>query len=395
VAFRLRMPAQIGDWLADLAGSDPESAAEVGAALLALASAEPVPGPPLVTARDEPDAAGLREPADPREALNVSYQQLLEGLHPVRRLMSDVITAVAAADEALGQARLSADADPVQIAAAEDRLAQVRRDRETLARTSQRLQASVDAFRTQKETAKAVATAAEARLRIEQALAAAGLDPDEHELGDAEKLQDEATVSLESTRTYAATLMAALAGDDEHEPAPAPSPDEADVRELRADRLGADIRVLFAAEPPGTITVLTVLEGAGAVRDHRDDAIGVAGQLLAEIRAAGWPPDADPASPEFDAPGSFLERFFPAAAGDVAERAAALASAVSLASLRDRQDLSADQVAGRAGSGPDRILSIERKPEHASASELAAYARALGGTLRLTISLDGEDHRLG
>jgi hypothetical protein len=30
VAFRLRMPAQIGDWLADLAGADPESATEVG-----------------------------------------------------------------------------------------------------------------------------------------------------------------------------------------------------------------------------------------------------------------------------------------------------------------------------------------------------------------------------
>jgi hypothetical protein len=31
MAFRLRMPAEIGDWLAELAGSQPEAAAEVGA----------------------------------------------------------------------------------------------------------------------------------------------------------------------------------------------------------------------------------------------------------------------------------------------------------------------------------------------------------------------------
>jgi hypothetical protein len=393
VGFRLRLPAQVADWLAGLADSEPESAAEVGAALLALISAASVPGPPLVTAGD----GGLREPVDAREAVDASYQQLLDGLQTVRRLMADVITAVAAADDALGQARLSPDADPAEIAAAEDRLSRVRQDRETLARTSQRLKASVDAFRTQKETLKAVATAAEARLRIEQALGAAGLGPDERELAEAEQWHGEATVSLQNTRTYAATLTAALAGaDGQKAPAPPPSPPETDVRELRADRLGADIRVLFAAEPAGTITVLTVLEGAGAIRDHRDDAIGVASELLAEIRARGWPPDDDdPAGPEFDVPSSFLQRFFPAAAGDITARAEALARAVGLASLRERQDLSADQVAALAGSVPDRILFVERKPERASAGELAAYARALGGTLRLTISLDGEDYRLG
>jgi hypothetical protein len=52
MGYRLRMPAEIADWLAGLASSEPEAAAEVGAALVALMGAATVPGPPLVTAAD-------------------------------------------------------------------------------------------------------------------------------------------------------------------------------------------------------------------------------------------------------------------------------------------------------------------------------------------------------
>jgi hypothetical protein len=447
VAFRLRMPAQIGDWLADLAGADPESAAEVGAALLALAAGAALPGPPLVTGRepaDRTDDAGLRAAMDAREALDVSYQRLLEGLQRVRREVADVATAVRAADDALGRARLVPDADPAQLAAAEERIAGLRRDRDAVASTSQRMQAAVDAFRTRKETAKALAAAAEARLRIEEALAAAGLDPAEGELSSTARRHDEAEVSLTRTRTYAATLTAHLADDqgtqpdarprssnqpEMRQPSPAepdvrkysqddgdrqkPGPDEADarepssdgdgLRELRADRLGADIRVLFAEEPAGTITVLAVLEGA-AIRDHRGEALSLAAGLLAAIRAGGWPPPGWPpaddddhhdADMEFDAAGPFLARFFPYASGHVAARAADLGTAVSLASLREQRGLSVTELASRAGTIPDRLMFAERKLEHASVPEVAAYVRALGGSLRLTASIDGLDYRLG
>ncbi len=48
----------------------------------------------------------------------------------------------------------------------------------------------------------------------------------------------------------------------------------AGLLELRADPLGADIRILFAVEPPGTATLLAVLDGADAIscaprRGHR------------------------------------------------------------------------------------------------------------------------------
>ena len=37
-------------------------------------------------------------------------------------------------------------------------------------------------------------------------------------------------------------------------------------------------------------TILAVLEGEGAVRVHRDTALSLAGDLLADIRAGKWPP---------------------------------------------------------------------------------------------------------
>src|ERR1700733_1697373 len=88
MAYRLRMPAEIGDWLAELAGAAPEAAAEVGAALLALMHANAIPGPPLVIDPDEPVAA----PVDLRESLDLTYQQLLENLQLVRREIADVTT---------------------------------------------------------------------------------------------------------------------------------------------------------------------------------------------------------------------------------------------------------------------------------------------------------------
>ena len=47
-------------------------------------------------------------------------------------------------------------------------------------------------------------------------------------------------------------------------------------------------------QPPGTLTLLAVLEGQDAIHAHRDRAIGLAGDLLAEIRAEDEPEDESP-----------------------------------------------------------------------------------------------------
>ena len=74
----------------------------------------------------------------------------------------------------------------------------------------------------------------------------------------------------------------------------------AGLLELRADPLGTDARILLAVEPADTVTLLAVLDGSAAVSEHRHLAISLAGELLTELRATGWPRDQDSA----DGPGS-------------------------------------------------------------------------------------------
>ena len=103
------------------------------------------------------------------------------------------------------------------------------------------------------------------------------------------------------------------------------------VLELRADPLGRDVRLLLAVEPADAVMLLAVLDGEDAIAEHRSQAIQLAGDLLSDIRAGTWPP-ADAASASdleltFADAATFLERFFPAASGAIAERAAALPAA--------------------------------------------------------------------
>jgi hypothetical protein len=385
MAYRLRMPAEIGDWLAELAGSAPEAAAEVGAALLALMHADAIPGPPLVLDPDEP----VPVPVDPRESLDLTYQQLLENLQLVRREIADMTTQRSGLLVALADA----DLDP-EIRTALDRQLAAAQELETvLGRRSHRLQVLVDAFRTQKETAKALATAAEAQARIQQAVAE--LAPAEAAGPDPEAVDRSATESAERAERLQAEAMRLLGIlRDADGPVSASSADrpESDVLELRPDPLGSDVRILFAEEPTGTVTLLTVLEDADAVDEHRDTAIRLASELLELIRDEGWPT----ASLQFEDGDSVVARFLPGRGPDLAARAAALSTAVTLATLREHAGLTASELAQRAGLDEYFVKIIEAHSlRHADVETVAAYARALGGTLRATISLDGTDYRIG
>lgn len=376
MAYRLRMPAEIGDWLAGFAGSEPEAAAETGAALLALMAADAIPGPPLVTDPAEPG----REPADPRELLDYQYQRLLDDTSRLRRELAD------AAAERDRTARLLAAADPGSPLRdhLERRLQAAQRLTDALGERGRFVQRHLDAFRAQKETAKAHVTAEETRVRIQEALQAAGLSEDGDDMpADPYLGASEATARLEQVRAAAFRLLGIdpAAGQ-------AASRRGADIRELRADPLGSDTRILFAEEPAATVTLLAVLEDEAAVAEHREAALELATGLLAEIRDDGWPAD----SLDFAEGDDFVARFFAGRGPDLSRRAAALGSATSLARLRGA-GLSATALARRAGLRPDIIMSIDRRPiRHADVARVAAYARALGGTLRLTIDLDGEEH---
>ena len=88
MGYRLRMHDEIRDWLRDLRGTEPELARLVGEAVLAMLDAGENLGPPLVV----PLESVLRQPDDPREALDYSYQRQLETLQTVRRSVADVAT---------------------------------------------------------------------------------------------------------------------------------------------------------------------------------------------------------------------------------------------------------------------------------------------------------------
>jgi hypothetical protein len=162
--LRLRMSAEIGDWLADLCSSEPFTASEVGAALVAVMDAPDVSALAFVT---EPGAA-----RDPREALDYAYQSLLEGLQHVRRKAAGAATAAALLEQMVSERESHPSADQAELASLRQRLADAKRDESDLIARNQRLEQDTDAFRTAKETAKAMYTAAEASLRIRDAVEA-------------------------------------------------------------------------------------------------------------------------------------------------------------------------------------------------------------------------------
>jgi hypothetical protein len=390
------MTAELGDWLTELGGSSPAVAAEVGAALVAVMESADPAGLAIV----EPSA----QSADPRETADYAYRHLLESLQRMRRRVADAATTRMRLSLTLDERR-GVGADAAEIADLEANLVAAQQGEEVLTEQSQRLHQQVDAFRTATESAKAVYTAAEARLRIAEALEAAGDEPDDdldqlaEDLRVAERklwaAQSEATVGvIGQPPVQAGTEHPAAAephGLPEPPPAQRPNPPPPPqpvvvpapgLLELRADPLGSDIRILFALEPADTATLLAVLEGPEALSEHRLEAIRLSSKLLTEIRDGGWPNDIDEVV--LGDAGAFLARFFPADDGSIISRASVLAETRPLSKLRADLQLTIGDVAARSGLDADRVAEIETEGlRTAQVHEAVALARVLGARLEL------------
>jgi hypothetical protein len=404
---QLRMTAELRVWVVELGRSEPLAAAEVGAALVAvLASVEPS-GLAIV---DQPRYSAGQITDDPRATADRAYQQQLELLQVLRRRVADVATARRAAELAVSiQQASGADAGSLAILA--ERLASAQQREAALSRLSQRLQLQVDGFRSAKETAKARFTAAEASLRVAEAVEALGgePDPDLAQRRTDYRAADDRLRALPASATDTLGRIRQVVDQAEAEhPPPADSPMPAPARhqptadspkppphppqpraepapgllELRADPLGSDIRILLAVEPADTVTLLAVLEGPEAVSQHGARAITLAGHLLTEIRHDGWPADLDEVV--LADPDEFVARFFPTDDGSIARRADVLAATTPLGRLRGDLRLTIEEVAARSGLSAHRVAAIERDGlRTARVHEAVALARALDARLEL------------
>jgi len=241
MGYRLQMPAEIYDWLADLRDSDPPAAAVALQALATLAATGHYLGRPLVALVD-----GRPRPEDLPSALDVRYQTRLESLTGLRRQVAEAATRRKELELLLAKPDWAQDTD------LQWRLALAQQEEERRIVASQREQAKLDAFRTRKEILKAALTAAQADQLI---------DPD----GGAAKL-DQVTRQVEQ----AADLEPPAEG----------------LLELRPGAPAENgIRILFAVEPPGTALLLAVLDGVETIRDRYHEAIRLASEALTEARA--------------------------------------------------------------------------------------------------------------
>jgi phage shock protein A len=395
MARRLRMSAELDDWLAELCTFQPASAAEVGAAVVSVMTAGSLSALPIV---GEPAAGSV----DPREQADHLYQSLLEALQPVRRESAEAATDRKHWAIRVQEAEDAGRPDEVR-AQLRRRLDDAERRERALTERSQRMQLEVDAFRTTKETAKAMYTAAEATVRIHDAMGAATGDrsvaDDNDELAAHRRALAAAQVHLQAVAAQASQTLRKLqeeraprAGQDERRPPPPPRP-ATGLLELRADPLGRDVRLLLAVEPADAVMLLAVLDGEDAVAEHRAQAIELAGDLLTDVRTGDWPPQdalrAADLEVTFADAATFLARFFPSDSGAIAERAATLAAAESLASLRGSNGMSLADLSVETGISEDRLRLIEAGGLRlAQVHEAVAYVRALGGRLTLTADLD-------
>ncbi len=140
--------------------------------------------------------AALDKREDPRQTLDLSYEQQLENLTKVKRAVADVATArkrveiqaeqiksqgdklaeqakqaLAQGNEPLAREALTRrEAIATQLKDLDAQHAQIVEQEDKLTATAQKLQTEVEAFRTRKETIKATYTAAEASAHVSEAV---------------------------------------------------------------------------------------------------------------------------------------------------------------------------------------------------------------------------------
>jgi hypothetical protein len=400
MGHRLRMSGEIGDWLTELGSSEVGVAAEVGAALAAVLDSDEAASLAFVTDLGAPAAV---EPGDQLAAVDAAYQDLLAWLQLLRREAAEAGSMATASRQRITPA--GSWPEPWT----EDEIAQGRRREAELTARGQRWQRRVDAFRIRKEAVKARYTAASAARDIQRAIIASaqavgrvGLDlrgqPEVSDTSEAEAEAELAAAERELTTASAEVgdllaesarlrhgILGGLSDDDR-------TPDSlagvtGGLLEFRACPFAADVRLLCAVEPAGTLTLLAVLAGEPAISSHLARAIGLAGELLAEIRSDGWP--ADIGEVAFADTATFLHKSFPHLGSYISARSAELAAATTIAGLRRRRGLSLADIAAATGMSESALWKLETSDlRSARIDEVADYVRALGGHLELTAVAD-------
>lgn len=408
------MSAEVGDWLTDLCAADPAAAAEVGTAIVALLDAPDPPGSPLV---NDPAVHPRPTPASQAAALEAAQQSLQAALRLARAAAAQASMDVRrAANEVRGLER-EPQHDTTELAALRRRLAGARLLEQKVTEHSRRSEREVDSFRLRAEAAKASYEAATDARDLHAGAARqhagnAGQDTDNDRAVAADGIARAALAHVTALLAEAPRLLrrisdgtsgvAADAGEAAPPSSASPAGTAADngpptvapgLLELRADPLGGDIRLLFAFEPADAATLLAVLEGEGAIRVHRETALSLAGDLLADIRTGTWPPSepdgAGDVEVAFANSAAFLDRFFPGESGALRQRAAAWASAETISGLRSRRGVSLADLAAATGISEERLWVIEDGGLRvAQVREAVACLRALGGRLDLTAELD-------
>jgi len=209
---------------------------------------------------------------DPRETLDYSYEKQLEMLQKVKRGLLDVATsrkrlelqgeqlqgkAAKLHDQArrameVGREDLAREA-LTRRAAIEPELeslktqhAQLRAEEAKLTEFSKRLSASIEAFRTRKETIKATYTAAEAQTKVGEALS--GISAEWGDIGLAVQRAEDKTATLSARAGAIDELLASGALDDLSTPG-----DRIDAelgRVVAASQVDAELARLKAELPP-------------------------------------------------------------------------------------------------------------------------------------------------
>ncbi|GAA1301440.1 hypothetical protein Psi02_28710 [Planotetraspora silvatica] len=233
MTYRVRMSAEVREWLSTLLTQDPEKGRVIGEAVAVLFECGAETGPPLVI----PLQSALRT-QNPGSALDYCYRRVLQLLQQVRRDVADLATARKRRELQISRTGHEQDA-----LVARRRYEELVREEERAALQSQRLQAKVDMFRVRKEAVKANYTAAQARREIDEALAAGG------EPGVSERAVDDMTAAqaaINELLQVADDLQQELSDDAANEGS----------SELRLE--SADLRLLFAAESPDIAVLLVV-----------------------------------------------------------------------------------------------------------------------------------------
>jgi DNA-binding XRE family transcriptional regulator len=392
----------VRDWLTRLSTSDPGLARLAAGAVLALLDQGERLGPPLLVPMAGP--ASPRE-AHPGEALDTTYQRLLELLTGLRRGVADVATS-----RKRLELQLSSSPGPHadELAA---RHAELTAAEERLTTESQLMMLRVRDFRLRKETLKAQYTAAQSLGLANDALATLGTegdDPAEVPFPGVYEAMARASAAagelLDAARDLGDELRggAAPAAPEPGEP----EPGEPRLLILRPAAPGCvAVRILCAvpdqpvaagdghAGAPGTVLLAAATDHARPL-DEPDPLEGQARARYWAMLAADAAPEpglaAAPGAPAAYDRASFASAFLPGvglAADDPApaQAAADRARPRDLAGLRARAGLTQAQVAQRLGVRQERVSALERGDlTAAEARTLAAYVAALGGRLELT-----------